>query len=164
MYQRQIYNLLQKIPYINMSYSHIMWCYYRQYIPLWGMVWLLINVFDHVSHYCHHMWSSTWVMRLSFLYEDKGEVHPLCTLNVRQIAFAPLSPLALKAAVAVVMGAAMRRVHVRLCGRRCRASAGCPESTVLLRYRPAGCGRPARNPLRPERGSSHSARNTQRMK
>lgn len=24
-----------------------------------------------------------------FLYGDKGEVHPLCTLNVRQIAFAP---------------------------------------------------------------------------
>lgn len=24
-----------------------------------------------------------------FLYRDKGEVYPLCTLNVRQIAFAP---------------------------------------------------------------------------
>lgn len=59
-------SLLQQILYINMSYSHTMWCYYRQYIALWGMVWLLINVFDHVSHYCHHMWSSTWVMRLSF--------------------------------------------------------------------------------------------------
>lgn len=56
----------QQMLYINMSYSHIMWCYYRQYIALWGMVWLLINVFDHVSHYCHHIWSSTWVMRLSF--------------------------------------------------------------------------------------------------
>ena len=56
---------LQQMLYINMSHSHIMWWYYRQYIALWGMVRLLINVFDHVSHYCHHMWSSTWRMRLS---------------------------------------------------------------------------------------------------
>lgn len=56
---------LQQMLYINMSRSHIMWWYYRQYIALWGMVRLLINVFDHVSHYCHHMWSSTWRMRLS---------------------------------------------------------------------------------------------------
>lgn len=59
-------SLLQQILYINMSYSYIMWSYYRQYIAMWGMVGLLINVFDRVSHYCHHMWSSTWVMRFSF--------------------------------------------------------------------------------------------------
>lgn len=62
---------LQQMLYITMSYSHIMWCYYRQYIALWGMVWLLINVFDHVSHYCQHIWSSTWVMRVSFNVEIK---------------------------------------------------------------------------------------------
>lgn len=56
----------QQTLYINMSHGHIMWWYYRQYIALWGMVGLLINVFDHVSHYCHRVWSSTWVMRLSF--------------------------------------------------------------------------------------------------
>lgn len=64
--------------------------------------------------------------------------------------------------VVVAMGAVMQSVHIQLCGRRCRAFAGCPESIVLLRCRPAGCGRPARNPLRPERGSSHSATNTQK--
>lgn len=85
-------------------------------------------------------------------------------LKCRTNCFCPLSPPALKAGVAVVTGAAVRTVHVRICGRRCRASAGCPESTVLLRCRPAGCGRPARNPLRPERGSSRSARGTNRIK
>lgn len=49
-------------------------------------------------------------------------------------------------------------VDLQLCGRRCRVSAGCRANTVLLRCRPAGCGRPAKNPLPPGPGSSRSAR------
>lgn len=94
-----------------MSYGNIMWCYYRQYIALWGMVRLLINVFDHVSHYCRHIWSSTWVMRLSFYTGIKKRPHPLWTWNVRQIAFGPLSPLWLLKPV-------LRLLRVQQCGAR----------------------------------------------
>lgn len=99
----------QQLPYINMSYGNIIWCYYRQYIALWGMVRLLINVFDHVSHYCRHIWSSTWVMRLSFYTEIKKRPHPLWTWNVRQIAFGPRSPLWLLKPV-------LRLLRVQWCG------------------------------------------------
>lgn len=75
--KRPIYSIFQRMLYIKMSHSHIMWCYYRQYIALWGIIWLLINVFDHVSHYCQHMWSSTWVMALS-LYTGIKESSICC--------------------------------------------------------------------------------------
>lgn len=70
----------------------------------------------------------------------------------------PLSPLDCSAAVAVVM------VHVRPYGRRCRASAGSPESTGPPRGTPAGCGPPARSHLPQEPGSSRSAAKTWRKK
>lgn len=87
-----------------------------------------------------------------FLHGDKEEVHLPCTLNVKQIAFAPRG-LWLWTSTAAGAG----RAHVQICGRPCRASAGYPGSTVLLRCTPAGCGQPARNPPPPEPGSSHSA-------
>lgn len=95
---------LQQMLFITLSQSHIMWCYYRQYIAVWRMVRLLINVFDHVSHYCHHIWSSTWVMSLS-LYEGIKEKLIHGAHSVLDKLLLPLSPLAFSVGIAVVTGA-----------------------------------------------------------
>lgn len=73
--------------------------------------------------------------------------------------FCPLRPSGFKSHSLRLL---MRHVNVRLCGRRCRASAGCPWSTVLLLCRPVGCGPPAKSLPPPARGSSRWAANATR--
>lgn len=113
--------------------------------------------FDQCVWPCFTLLPPHLILNLSYepfsLCGDKREAHARHTFNVRQIAFCLW---AFKLLVLVL------RVHVQPYGRRCKVSAGYPESTVLLHGRPAGCGRPARNHLQQELGSSRSAERTRK--
>lgn len=111
--------------------------------------------FDQCVWPCFTLLPPHLILNVSYepfsLCRDKREALARRTFNVRQTAFCPW---AFRLLVLVL------RVHVQPYGRWCKVSAGCPESTVLLHGRPAGCGRPARNHLQQELGSSRSAERT----